>query len=311
MEQIINFSVFLSTESDLTQDQIVVKIMNALKDDDANNQIVIAPEPVASSPVSANGPWKVVAHHESGVPESGCSGDVSTTITDGKVSLYFDGGIDDDDEQRLCNLLNQLKIKLDYDHAAEFVASEMEKIHNESCQFIKEIGLLIDVPNPYAYTVDDVREAMLLPQEGLRWVKVEYERLYQQVKSGKRSVCYIDYQFSGEIIARDICTIKPRPDGTELDLSIRGLSYGSTWDPAYQGSTQCDKFVNMCTHFNVEWLDESASPTKEREIAFAEWLADNCIVSTNKNWRFQERWTKEITAREAYDLWQQSLQKLA
>lgn len=134
------------------------------------------------SPANAEqeGPWRVVTHHEAGVPESGCSGDNYITITDGKVSLYFDGGMDDDDEQKLCNLLNQLKIKLDYDHSAEFVASEMEKMYKEAC--------------------DEIRR--LREQVGLRWVNCsevmpenkKWNYVFRQ-KNNIRSIklVYLDY----------------------------------------------------------------------------------------------------------------------
>jgi hypothetical protein len=80
---------------------------------------------VSQSPVE--GPWKFEVHHEAAHPESGCSGDQVVTITDGKVTLFVNSNEDEDGEQKLVNLLNQLKIGLDYDHSAEHVASYLQE----------------------------------------------------------------------------------------------------------------------------------------------------------------------------------------
>lgn len=97
-------------------------------------------------------------------------------------------------------------------------------------------------------------------QQGLRWVQGEYEKLYQQVKSGKRSVCYVDYQFSGEIIARDICTIR---NDDRMELGARGIGYGSIWHNA--SSSQLEEFIKVCESLNVEWLESTTPSVKDQE----------------------------------------------
>lgn len=103
-----------------------------------------------------------------------------------------------------------------------------------------------------------VKEVAQPAPSGLRWIKGEYERLYEQVKSGKRTVCYADYNFSAEIKPRDICTIRPRPEGQQLELVSRGHGYGSTLDAS--SGTEIERFIQMCLEVNVEWLEESDSP---------------------------------------------------
>jgi hypothetical protein len=40
----------------------------------------------------------------------------------------------------------------------------------------------------------------------MQWIKDNYEKLYEQVKAGKRVVCYVDYDTccDGSLILRDI-----------------------------------------------------------------------------------------------------------
>jgi len=82
---------------------------------------------LAATSGTVDGPWRVDINHEAAHPESGCSGDQIVTITDGKVTLYVDSNEDEDGEQKLRNLLNQLKIKLNYDRSAEHVASHYQE----------------------------------------------------------------------------------------------------------------------------------------------------------------------------------------
>lgn len=95
------------------------------------------------------------------------------------------------------------------------------------------------------------------------WVKGEYRRLYAQVKGGKRSVCYVDYDWhDGAVIHRDIATIKPE----QMEISVRGTCYASMWFD--KTIPEIDRFVKMCEHCNVEWLDESAPQVFTREQVF-------------------------------------------
>lgn len=209
-----------------------------------DDKLLGPPLPMASSKKEHEGSWKSVVHSSVSDTEAGREYDDHVTITDGRVELYFDGGIDDNDEQLLCNLLNERKIKLDYNHEAEMVADFLE---NE----LKRVN------------------ALQREQEGLRWVKGDYERLFNQIKGGKRTVCYIDHpRFFQQ---RDICTIKP--NNPDMEFSSRGHGYGGINDPGYCGS-EIERFIQLCRGLNAEWLDESAGGDQgEAEaVALLEWL---------------------------------------
>lgn len=122
--------------------------------------------------------------------------------------------------------------------------------------------------------------------ESAVWVKGNYERLYNQIKGGKRTVCYIDHpRFFQQ---RDICTIKP--NSPDMEFSSRGHGYGGINDPGYCGS-EIERFIQLCRGLNAEWLDESGlASSREREvaIAFAEWISQepHLFGSANYGWYY-------------------------
>lgn len=96
--------------------------------------------------VTHPGSWKYEVHYVQHQEDA----DEYATISDGKVTLYIDGGQADGDKQRVVNLLNQLKIKLDYDHVAELLCSQLQALNKE-----------------YGEEITRLRG-----QVGLRWVKI-------------------------------------------------------------------------------------------------------------------------------------------
>lgn len=98
-----------------------------------------------------------------------------------------------------------------------------------------------------------LQSASAPPAAGTVWVKGEYERLYAQVKGGKRSVCFVDYSLpKHDKTFRDVAAIEPKT----LEIGVRGQGYS---DMSYdEGAPEIKRFVNMCLCLNVEWLDESA-----------------------------------------------------
>lgn len=101
---------------------------------------------------------------------------------------------------------------------------------------------------------------------GAVWVKGEYDRLYEQVKGGKRTVCYVDYNWSVSTLVepvRDICTIKPG----QMELSSRGHCYGSSRDwVALEGLSEKEAFIKMCEDSKVEWLCEGTAAGREGDL---------------------------------------------
>jgi hypothetical protein len=100
---------------------------------------------------------------------------------------------------------------------------------------------------------------------GAVWVKGEYDRLYDQVKGGKRTVCFVDYRYGHvdqEQVCRDICTI----DNEGWEFFARGIGYGRlSYAMKKYGMAQDSAFVKICEEMNVEWLDESPTAAGETE----------------------------------------------
>jgi hypothetical protein len=98
------------------------------------------------------------------------------------------------------------------------------------------------------------------------WVKGDYERLYHQIKSGKRTVCFIDYTpFGQDKTFRDICTIRAET----MEFTSRGHGYGGG---KYQDAVYEKKeFLEECKKLNVEWLDESPSNQSDA-VEFLDYL---------------------------------------
>ncbi len=92
-------------------------------------------------------------------------------------------------------------------------------------------------------------------QPSATWLTGQYDRLYDQVKSGKRTVCYVDYNVWGtENVYRDICTIRAET----MEFSSRGHGYGTA---KYMSGAEKELFIQLCESIHVEWLDESGAAT--------------------------------------------------
>lgn len=102
-------------------------------------------------------------------------------------------------------------------------------------------------------------------QAGAGWVKGDYDRLYDQVKGGRRKVCYVDYYWDRDTSkepCRDITTIR----ADYMQFSARGISYGGPWDMDKEESDIKKEFIAECERLNVEWLDEGLVAGREEEL---------------------------------------------
>lgn len=318
-----------------------------------------------SSPAKAEqeGLWKYEVHHVQHQEDS----DEYATISDGKVTLYIDGGEEDGDELRVVNLLNQLKIELDYDRSAEFVAAQVENMYNEACEEIRR----------------------LKEQEGLRWVKAELELpkntwrgpVITQRPDGTTAIklstrtthgWFIEDRFNNECVIKWLSesTTPPVKEGGQptgrtkeeiLDSIVRDWATPITRPDAYEAMEQfarqprqqpagesagvwrratdelpelnkpicfriyerryAGKMIQKgifshdgypCTYGvgSVSWLDESASHTKEGYMDFAKWVTEAGYSYDKLNGWLDEK-EGEYSDKQIYELWQQSLQKLA
>lgn len=98
---------------------------------------------------------------------------------------------------------------------------------------------------------------------GIRFVKGDYERLYEQVMAGTRTVCYLDNtSFNDNFPApRDICTAKVFPE--YIEFLSRGHGYATIWK-----DQSIDNFVKICESLNVEWLSDSPAQQTDWEAAY-------------------------------------------
>lgn len=134
------------------------------------------------------GPWDVKYMGSVSSTEAGTEYDDWIEITDGKVTLYLDGGLEDNDEQLLVNFLNARKIKLDYDHESELAAHLLEqelKRANRVVQaqeeyielLVKEIESMVAIAYVHGWRSDNhekgarVREKIAALKEGRKEVE--------------------------------------------------------------------------------------------------------------------------------------------
>jgi hypothetical protein len=76
--------------------------------------------------------------------------------------------------------------------------------------------------------------------------------LYEQVKGGKRTVCWLK---SGG--CDDISSVDPET----LEFSARGISYGRPRHyVVHRGMNEKDAFIKLCERLHVQWLDEGNYP---------------------------------------------------
>jgi hypothetical protein len=97
-------------------------------------------------------------------------------------------------------------------------------------------------------------------QPGAVWIKDQYDKLYDQVKEGKQTVCYVDYTvFGSDKVYRDVCTIKAET----MEFVSRGHGYGSV---RYMSGNEKELFIQLCESIHVEWLCEGAAAGREPDI---------------------------------------------
>lgn len=142
-----------------------------------------------------DGPWKFEHHFSETNDERGREFDEWTTITDGKVTLYLDQQEDEQGEQKLCNLLNQLKAKLDYDHEAELSCSILEDLNKEMANFIDDLQKAFDPDAPVGgWTIGDFLEAAKIKFEqpapsGLRLTETQIRELAEKWFNDQLGLC--------------------------------------------------------------------------------------------------------------------------
>jgi hypothetical protein len=118
-------------------------------------------------------------------------------------------------------------------------------------------GNYVITKNGVFKAMEEYAELRLKQAQQAVWVKGDYDRLYDQVKADKRTICFVNY-FSGydnEKLGpmRDICTCAS--DG--MEFFARGIGYGNPRHFMYKGMDEKQSFIALCEHINVEWLDES------------------------------------------------------
>lgn len=111
------------------------------------------------------------------------------------------------------------------------------------------------------------------------WVKGQYDKLYDQVTSGKRTVCYVDYRWDWEDrskVLRDICTIHP----ITMEFGARGIGYGSV---RFMEGDHKENFIQLCEKMNVEWLHETESPSLSPDQSYQERVGEFMIACFGKD----------------------------
>lgn len=112
--------------------------------------------------------------------------------------------------------------------------------------------------------------------KGAVWILGQYDRLYEQVQSGTRTVCYVDYNSWGtETVFRDICTIKAET----MEFSSRGHGYGTA---KYMSGNEKKLFIELCESIKVTWLDESPTAAGDGKFPWGPDEYPNLSDATNE-----------------------------
>jgi hypothetical protein len=211
------------------------------------------------------GPWKVRVDHSPGHPESGCSGDTYIVLTDGRVELTFDGGIDDNDEQLLCDLLNARKINLDYDHEAELYATQMRGLYEECYGELKR--------------VQEAQAGVLRPIKPLGdWLLAQKDLPPVMLPDG-------GYWYYGSVLQLLKRYLKESESPSLPAKGITGFNTMAEYEAYNKGRADEEKVI---LKFIEEWNGETNSemgsllasklPAREQAVdpvAFAEWASGN------------------------------------
>lgn len=172
-------------------------------------------------------------------------------VTNGRDSIITKDDYEDieKDLQQLVDLLNNTyaNFKVDRGNEAALEAENKLLIHE----------------------LEELRKA----QPGPRWVKGDYERLYDQLKANpeKKVACFVDYYWDRDKTKgplRDICAVR----GNTLEFNARGIGYGGapSW---FDEVDKKEAFLDECVRLNVEWLDEQPA---------AVWVKGTCNFPIKK-----------------------------
>lgn len=218
----------------------------------------------------ADGPWKAITCGSKTSNEAGTEYEDWVEITDGKVTFYFDGGIDDGDENKLVALLNSLKIKLDYDHEPEHAASQYKKLYEEAYARIPKIDQSAEeyLRSNYTPPKDWEMQRDMTAHEFQHLIGLAYMAGRGSIKQGGMRWVMASERLPESCISFNVKYTDP-----------------TGWSVKSSGMFFSDEVVSFCEitypsggilveqkHFDrLLWLDESV-PTSNEAVEFAEWI---------------------------------------
>jgi len=91
----------------------------------------------------------------------------------------------------------------------------------------------------------------------------DYEKLFELICAGKIAVGFVDYQWSGDEVLKDVCSIN-RFQENRINISVRGMSYGSVYPFMLEDFNKTEKelFIGLCRSCNLEFIMPTESEAK-------------------------------------------------
>lgn len=81
----------------------------------------------------------------------------------------------------------------------------------------------------------------------------DYTKALDLLTQKKDLICYVDYDFSDNIVSRDICRVRRFQD-YDIQFSVRGIEYGGIRGYNREDGTELELFQKECHRMNASFI---------------------------------------------------------
>lgn len=89
--------------------------------------------------------------------------------------------------------------------------------------------------------------------DGTYYLSQDYLEVYNFLISKNNLVAYVDYYFSENNTARDICNVR-RFQKLDISFGVRGLQYGEVSPYSKEDGTEYELFEKECKRLNASFI---------------------------------------------------------
>jgi len=83
----------------------------------------------------------------------------------------------------------------------------------------------------------------------------DYNRLFELIIQGEIIAAFVDYEWSGGEILRDLCKVQ-RHEPYQIRIGVRGMSYGGLEGFNEEDGDEKQLFMARCKALNLEWIQK-------------------------------------------------------